>query len=497
MTPDLSSRNPHEASIRAAEEFGNFPGGEVASPMSVRSGQDQQQQYHQTSYSGKGKGRDYGLDENPYGGVVVPGPAADENHAYREYGGTRASPAASGLAGGPAVNSQVFWQGPTDEALHASGGAGGAAPEPVAHAYEYAQQAEMDAAHAHHSNDMERANAVEGVDTVGALPPVMGAVIPPTTNPARQSVALSEVHKQEEQAWRETEELRAVVQSSQSQVHQPVLGEGQSAERFAQEVTAPLPATESRPWEPLNIKRGSSPMAPSTTSAPAATDTAASHTATAHGGNGLELPLMPPRTFSNQSTVGDEGFHTPLEIPDSDQGQFPGASAQAATVATASSIPAPAPAMVPGDIHPAAAPQSPVVTSPTTSAGGKISAAAFKRGPRFSNNAAETSAVSPINGNGGTSGASGVAEGLRSSTSPRTSGEYLAEDHQAAGSPSMGGARRLPVPPGGAAPTAPMTKAQEAAMDRQQERGEASGLDADGRPRSPPPGYHNEEDSLR
>lgn len=476
MTPNLTSRNPHEASIQAAEEFGNYPGGDVASPASARfAGQDTQ--YHQASYTNKGKGRDYGLDDNPYGGVVVPGASgADENHAYREYGGTRAPSAGTPAAAG----GHVFWQGPTDEALHGSGGAGPAAPEPVAHAYEYAQHAEMERANAAPATtaaptSVDAAEAAESADAAGPLPPIMGAVIPPA-NTARQSVALSEIHKQEEQAWREAEELRAVVEGQS----QPVLGQGQSAERFAQEVTAGTEA-ESRPWEPLNIKRGATPVP---TGGPAVV--ADSTTATGAAPTGLEIPLMPPRSLSALSgSGGTDGFHTPPEIPNSMQGQFP---------------PAPAPAIQPGDIHPAgaASASSPVVTSPTSvSSGGKISAAAFKRGPRFSNNstAAETAAVLPA---AGSSEAAGVLAASNATGEGRTSAEYLAHGADVPGSPSVGGSRRLPVPPAGAAAAdgQVMTKAQEAALD-QDRNGEGSGLDIDGRPRSPPPGYHNAEDSLR
>lgn len=106
--------------MTAAEEFANYPGN-VASPES------------------KGKNREttYGLDENPYGGYVA------DHDRYREYGGDRQE--SYGSAGG---GSQVVWQGPTEDALRAHAQREEEQRQYQSergHDYEYEQQRQMDA----------------------------------------------------------------------------------------------------------------------------------------------------------------------------------------------------------------------------------------------------------------------------------------------------------------------------------------------------------------
>jgi hypothetical protein len=108
--------------VAAAEEFAHYPGN-VASPEA------------------KGKNRDtaYGLDENPYGGYE-----ADQGR-YKEYGGQRQDSYGSASGG-----NHVVWQGPTEEALHAHAQQEQQRNDPKyqseqGHDYEYDQQRQMDA----------------------------------------------------------------------------------------------------------------------------------------------------------------------------------------------------------------------------------------------------------------------------------------------------------------------------------------------------------------
>lgn len=259
----------------------------------------------------------------------------NENHAYREYGGTR-------------PDAHVVWQGPTDEALHGAPSA--------EHAYEYEQAA----AAAQETPQI----AVDGEGVGG-----------------------------EQAEWRSD------------------VAPGQLS-------NAPTPSNEGgRSWEPLNLKRESSrntntdPEAPPTLP-PLNADTQFGGTigdiTTTDPENPKEgeyayhhqtvSPTMPPPSMrSNGTPDPSDGYHTPLE--------------------------APPPIAI-------ARPASPGLASPS---GGKISAAAFRRGakPRQSTDGDEV--TSPI-----------------VSTLPTLPGGSPKADQST---------RRLPVPPAGAPDFPPGTTA--------------------------------------
>lgn len=324
--------------MTAAEEFANYPGN-VASPET------------------KGKNRDttYGLDENPYGGYE-----ADQDR-YKEYGGQRMdSYGSAGTAG-----NQVVWQGPTEEALHAhSQREQEKQRDPryqseQGHDYEYEQQKQMDADSA---------------------------------------------------AWRETPAHNQAEQSFTPIAEHPT-GDLQSP-----------PATASS-WEPLSVKRDQAPMA----------DTNGSHlpTSTGEASNvplGAPVDLAPPTTdrdnapspselselappnpaFMNdgvRAQTPNDGFYTPMEGLDADpinqlerleqmEKDYVIPQSQSTEFATTSGPPPPQPINVPtGRDSPAPmTPSSPTSAnmyghrSTSSSGGGKISAAAFRRGakPRMS-----------------------------------------------------------------------------------------------------------------
>lgn len=134
----------HGDRVTAAEEFANYPGN-VASPET------------------KGKNRDtaYGLDENPYGGYVA------DHDRYREYGGQRQDSYGADASGG----NQVVWQGPTEEALRAHATRGETYAPERGHDYEYEQQKQLDAdsaawrdtqPHNQHTPNGEQVNADGG-----------------------------------------------------------------------------------------------------------------------------------------------------------------------------------------------------------------------------------------------------------------------------------------------------------------------------------------------
>ena len=112
----LTAPNMPGDRVSAAEEYANYPGNAASPPAA------------------KGKGRDFALDENPYGGINNPYGPPD---MYSEFGGTR-----GGSSVPPAIipsssgQRETLWQGPTDEALqqHNEG-----------HAYEYEQQRQLEA----------------------------------------------------------------------------------------------------------------------------------------------------------------------------------------------------------------------------------------------------------------------------------------------------------------------------------------------------------------
>lgn len=285
-----------ESRIHAAEDYANLPGN-LASPGLEN-----------------GKGRDFALDEsNPYGGMSNP---YNGGGGYDEYGGSRAN------------ESQVVWQGPTEDALHfhtqaqtqpqaqpESHSQPQASASAEGHGYEYEQQQQLDA-------ERER----------------------------------------EQAAWREREAV--------SHVQTPQ--------------TIDVPQS---PWEPLNVRRDliSEPQQDANVNeslanhnlAPAldlpSTDPEIADTHTSIP-NHIALP-PPPTTFSRTETT-DGGFYTPLEQP----APLPDLTPANHDENNDEDLPAPPPPI------PAARnidrPSSPSYAS---GSGGKISAAAFRKNkPRTS-----------------------------------------------------------------------------------------------------------------
>jgi hypothetical protein len=332
--------------VTAAEEFANYPGN-VASPEA------------------KGKNRDtaYGLDENPYGGYE-----ADPNRATM-YGGQRQDSYGNDSQGG----NQVVWQGPTEEAMHAhtqrqqERQQNGRYQSEQGHDYEYDQQRQMDA------------DAAAWRET-------------PAHNQAEQTFA-------------------PIAEHQNGDLHSP-------------------PATANS-WEPLSVKRGQTPIPETNGDSTTSPHLASSSGLTSTNPLGAPVELAPPMddranapspselselappnpAFMNdagRATTPHDGFYTPMGdldvdpinqlerleqmekdyvIPPSSSTEFP----------SSSSVPPPAPIPVPtGRDSPA--PMTP--TSPTSASmfsgaghrttsstgGGKISAAAFRRGakPRMS-----------------------------------------------------------------------------------------------------------------
>lgn len=330
--------------MTAAEEFANYPGN-VASP------------------EGKGKTREtaYGLDENPYGGYV-----ADQDR-YREYGGRREDSYGSASGG-----NQVVWQGPTEEALRAHAqreeenrqyqSEGG-------HGYEYEQQKQMDA---------------------------------------------------EAAAWREGE--KTVDGTGGGSVVAQVNGD---------DGDLPHPHERGTPWEPLSIKRGQTPTIdtngattpiPHFSTPPANAEhqlgepleiPAVNQSTQAHGIDGEDIPaqtggegaddLAPPNAaFMNdgRARTPQEGFYTPmtdmggfnpidqLEQLEKMEKDYTITEDTAATSAPQTPH-APPPVVIPvptGRDSPALMTPSSPATYGSRAGGGKISAAAFRRGakPRMS-----------------------------------------------------------------------------------------------------------------
>ena len=266
--------------------------------------------------------RDYSLDDsNPYAGVTR-NPYAGRQGSYNNY------PAASGQS-----TSQVVWQGPTDEALHGNDNEQQSQQQQpvIAHNYEYDQQQQIDA-------ESPEARGVEG----------------------------EEVGIREEQ---------------------PVPDEQEAATNAStpRESEVNLRA----PWEPLNVRRDRSVTPDPATlrnatlgaalGAPlsiAATDT---DNAPQHRDNVVTSPTSidlppPPTDFGglHAPTPRDGGFYTPSE----GRSMTPAGGGESSYYdAQTSPPPPPAPILVPQPV-PAASSFAPVPV------GGKISAAAFRRGAK-------------------------------------------------------------------------------------------------------------------
>lgn len=345
--------------VTAAEEFANYPGN-VASPQT------------------KGKNRDtaYGLDENPYGGYVA------DHDRYREYGGQRQDSytgSAAAAAGNPNL---VVWQGPTEEALRAH------ATREIyqsevghGHNYEYEQQKQMD------------------------------------TDSA---------------AWRDTQPHD---QRTPNGVGETMNGDGQ--------VPLSNPHAGGAPWGPLSINRGQTPVTddvngaanghvrhmstppvtdqqqqqhqlepPLELSDPGRTQMDGTGTPPISAGTMIDLPPPNPAFLNdNRARTPQDGFYTPmtdmggfdpidqleqLEKMEKDYTINESESAAQVPVASSSSTadapPPPPPPPPPAPIPVPTGRDSPGPMSPSspatygTARGGKISAAAFRRGakPRMS-----------------------------------------------------------------------------------------------------------------
>ncbi|WVQ79699.1 hypothetical protein IAT38_001799 [Cryptococcus sp. DSM 104549] len=386
-----------ESTIAAAEEYGHYPGGSSA-----------------LSPEDKGKGRDYTLDNaDPYGGISsnpyapqIP-PVETQPHMYSDFGGTR---------GG-----QVVFQGPTsdDAAHHPPAPAQGEVPAPAGgdagpsgadtHDYEYEQQKQLDAEEAWKKLE------------------------------------------QEEEAWRqqaEAEDAGALPNPHAGASSPPAETSGQHMKS---------------PWEPLNVKRGNTPEPTTLYDGPSPPTSAvhpslsepvyaaptipppSSYTPPAATGAGEYSPASselapPPNRVGATPTPGAADFYTPMGSPAPESNEY----FMPAPPAAAASAPAPAPAV-----------SNVGAGGPTP--GGKISAAAFRRGAK------PKTSLEPDESFGSSTGAGAYGE------------------DSAAGS---AGVRRLPVPPG----AGPAEIALPASP--------APGAEGEGQRHSPPPGYQTEE-SLR
>ncbi|ORX38258.1 Eisosome component PIL1-domain-containing protein [Kockovaella imperatae] len=362
----------------------------------------------------KGKGRDFSLDEaNPYGGFDNPYDRGTGRYPRTDQGAT---PNEASNQGG-----QVFWQGPTEEALKAH-----SAQQESGHDYEYDQQRQMDAEHA----------AWQG----GNVPQV----------PVVQEPTPEAGHPQTEESV-------------------PVLG-APASEYNVQEQISNLPpgaaaaSTLQRPWEPLNVRKdrahSPTPVTLQDGPAPPAEDSQESRPRPVS-----QDPLSGIGALMTSTDIDEHDHHESIPepkpeqrssleahripAPPSDSGSRAGfhtpAGGEAQEGGNAEYFPTPSQLPVPPRIGSPARSSSPLprssspapshsqqgsITSPIaasyapTTGGGKISAAAFRRPkPRTSDEVsrADDSPISPTYANGNTAFPSS------STASP---------------------GRRLPVPPG-------------------------------------------------
>ncbi|WWC90445.1 uncharacterized protein L201_005380 [Kwoniella dendrophila CBS 6074] len=414
--PSIPRERQDSTDIAAAEEFANYPGN-VASPEQ------------------KGKGREFSLDTaDPYGGIT--NNPYDQNHAsqpqshiYSEFGGHRretgevmfnhddhhadSAPQIPPIVGG------------TDEPLGGPSTSGEPYTPPVEndqreHDYEYEQQKAMDA-----------------------------------------EEAWKKLEKEEE-AWKEAAEK----EEEQDQVADTSLPNPHVSSEV-QHVDNSLKS----PWEPLNVKRGTTPEP--YTSVSLHDNPVPNHSSAGYG--------LPPGAVLANPLGEPLEIQPPTPAPASNTAPAPIVNQDVVTSPTTLDIPPlPRPSFTPAgsefytptetlDRDPIAS--SPIVANPSSSSGmggsgGKISAAAFRRGtkPRNSTDPEET---------------------MNSTSESDTSSRVL---------------RRLPVPPTNAASIAlPASPAPTQGNYNPYDSGRFEDLNHNNqniKPHSPPPGYQP-EDSLR
>ena len=299
--------------------------------------------------TGQGHRVGFALDDNPYGGLD--GRYTSDNHAYREYGGSR--PEGTGTGG------QVVWQGPTEEAL--------------------ARQNENE-----NGTDgeygRERVASLVGSGLGAQRQPTLGPVAStqPNEEPRgqdyeyAQQAEMDRQQRSEQAAWQE----QAAQDPTQIQEQQKGAQARHSRELAVGEIMAnPYDSPSGGKTQPLNIRRdrerGSSPAAAAYTGATPdlnAQEHEYNYGSEIHGPNQSQIQnqprqypsypppesplvdaataaaitaLAPPPSFSNMGrgspSIGDsgtEGFRTPAESPAMMGSEHVGTFGGASTVGT-------------------------------------------------------------------------------------------------------------------------------------------------------------------
>lgn len=399
---------PRQESIAAAEEFGHFPGGMPASPPTPG------RQAYGTSVPPPGGGN-YGLDENPYGGIENRFSTVGSNgNNYGEYGGVRQS-------GTVNEKGETLWQGPTEDALKQQNrGSDG---------IEYAQ-ARIASMYGHPSTSGRPSPPVRGA-SASFVPPA-GSQIPEgePDYEHQQQAEMDRQNQQEQAAWRDQAGPSG---SAAPALATPIntLPNPYGEDEVTPTQDRPTESALNAPWQPLNVKRATpEPTSLYDPPVPAPNEPSSEHNAVSEQSEAHQddsSNLAPPPSIAQLNarapTPGTEGFRTPAESPNLDAEAFQHSQPTIASVSQIPSVPLTSPPLpAPAHFAEPARPASPAtLVSPIS--GGKMSAGAFRKAvPR------------------------------RSET-----GSVLGADEE--GSEAGRGARRLPVPPGAvgssAAPMSP------------------------------------------